>query len=77
MGPSMDSEKRLGVLPVGVKVAPDAARALQKALDALELGLVVSAWRWTERARAELDRLTDGVEGQDVDQEKSRSHASN
>ena len=59
--PSMTSEKRVGVLPAGVKVAPDAARALEKALDALQLGLVASAWSWTEKARAELDALTDGV----------------
>ena len=55
-----------GGLPDATRVAPAAARALEKALDALRSGLVVSAWHWTEKARSELDRLTDGV-SQDQD----------
>ena len=53
------------VLPEGVQLAPNAVRALQNALDALHAGLVVAAWSWTERARAELDRLTDGDQDQE------------
>lgn len=47
------------VLPKGASVCPEAARCLERALDCLGRGLVASAWSWTERARVELDRLTD------------------
>ena len=72
----MNSERGVGVLPVGVQVAPAAARALEKALGALDAGLLVAAWSWTEKARAELDKLTDG-QGVQENPEKSRSGASN
>ena len=49
------------VLPEGARIAPSAARALQKALDCLSAGLLASAWNWTERARVELDSLTEGA----------------
>jgi hypothetical protein len=43
-------------------VSLDAKQCLEKALVCLEGGLLVSSWHWTERARAELDKLTDGVD---------------
>lgn len=49
-----------GVVPRGVSVCPEAERCLERALECLRCGLVASAWSWTERARAELDKLTDG-----------------
>ena len=51
-----------GLLPPGAKIAPEAEQALERALSCLRAGLPVSAWRWAERARQELDRLTDGAE---------------
>lgn len=55
-----------GVLPVGVRLCPEAVRFLKRALKSLDAGLVASAWFWTERARRELDALTDG-EGVEVE----------
>lgn len=42
-------------LPDGVRVCPEAAAYLQRAIDALEGSLIVNAWNWAEKARAELD----------------------
>jgi hypothetical protein len=53
-------EKSTGVLPPGAHVCPEATNYLRWALHSLNRGLVVSAWRWAEKARAELDKVTDG-----------------
>jgi len=47
--------KRTRVLPRGVRPCPSAEDCLRRALDALDLGLVVSSLRWCERARSELE----------------------
>lgn len=49
-----------GVLPSGAHVCPQAERSLERALACLRRGLVVSAWGHVEKARRELDALTDG-----------------
>lgn len=50
------------VLPAGARVWPEAARALQNALDALQRGLVVWAWNWCAIAHRILDEATEGPE---------------
>jgi len=58
------------VLPSGASVCPGAARALERALACLDCGLLVSAWNWTEKARRELDTVTQGVgDGKDSESE--------
>lgn len=49
-----------GVLPTGVSVCPQAEEFLERALECLRRGLVVRAWAETEKARRELDKVTDG-----------------
>ena len=56
----MSKSSNRGVLPRGVHLAPHAETCLKNALAALRRGLLVTAWHWTERARAELDALIQG-----------------
>jgi hypothetical protein len=70
--PVLDSEKRLTVVPDGVVVAPEAARCLERASDALARGLTVSAWRWAAHAVAVLDELIGDEGGQGQVAEKTR-----
>ena len=55
-----DVRRSGGVLPFGGSVCPEAERCLERALECLRRGLIVSAWGHTEKACRELDRLTDG-----------------
>ena len=50
-----------GILPADVKLCSQVERYLSQALHALERGLLISAWSWTEKARAALDEMTDGA----------------
>ena len=56
-----------GLVPKGAHVCPEAERCLERALECLRRGLVVSAWGHTERACRELDRLTDAPGGGNLD----------
>lgn len=42
-------KKKRGRLPDGVRACPEAAECLQRALDALEGGLIVRAWPGQKR----------------------------
>lgn len=70
--PALDSEKRVGVVPDGVVVSPEAEQFLGRALDALRSGLSVSAWMWAARAAAVLDEVTEGAAPDVENVEKSR-----
>ena len=70
MAPHLDSERRVGIVPDGVIVAPEAERHLERALIALRDGRPVSAWTWAERAVAVL-RESRGGEVMQKNPEKS------
>jgi len=75
--PHMDGERRLGVVPDGVVVSPEAERCLGQALGALRSGLPVAAWMWAQRAASVLDVLTDGNSGDgQVDENRRKQTAS-
>lgn len=59
MMPSMDPTT---IFPRGVNFCPEAKRCLEKALACLAMGLLVSAWAWTQRALDALREATDGPE---------------
>jgi hypothetical protein len=56
----METTHSVPIMPPGAHHCPEAARCLERALAALDRGLLATAGRWTEKARQALDEATSG-----------------